>query len=145
MLIGSTDGGDVRALWNHDPNHVLGRTKNGSLSLVEDAVGLAVSIRPPETQMARDALVLIERGDVSQMSFGFRTLSDRWHLEKGEEIRELVEVKLFDVSPVTFPAYPQTDVALRSLQAWREAHPEMGRDPGWLRRRLALQERLDRG
>lgn len=134
-------GDDIRALWNHDSSHVLGRTKNGSLSLVEDAVGLAITIRPPDTQMARDALVLIERGDVSQMSFGFRTISDRWHIEEAQEIRELVEVKLFDVSPVTFPAYPQTDVALRSLDAWRQAHPRMGRHPDVLRRRLALREK----
>lgn len=105
---------DVRALWNHDPNFVLGRKKNGTLSLSEDDVGLRVKISPPETSFAADVVEMIRRGDVDQMSFGFRTITDKWRKQDGETIRELVEVDLFDVSPVTFPAYPQTDVSARS-------------------------------
>src|SRR5262245_47373863 len=104
---------DVRALWNHDPNFVLGRNKNGTLTLREDKVGLVSEIDFPETTFARDIFQSIKRGDVDQMSFGFRTVTDNWRMEKGETVRELVEVQLFDVSPVTFPAYPQTDVAAR--------------------------------
>lgn len=114
-----TLGADVRALWNHDPNHVLGRSKSGTLRLREDEVGLAIEIDPPDTAMARDLVTLIERGDVSQMSFGFRTVTDSWRMLDGEPVRTLEEVELFDVSPVTFPAYPETDVAVRSLEAWR--------------------------
>lgn len=115
---------DVRALWNHDPNHVLGRTTSKTLSLREDPIGLAIDIVMPDTQMARDLLVVIDRGDVSQMSFAFRTITDSWHTENGQTIRTLKEVELFDVSPVTFPAYPDTDVGVReaalgSLRAWQ--------------------------
>lgn len=111
---------DIRALWNHNPDYVLGRNKAGTLKLAEDDRGLAVAIMPPDTQWARDAMVSIDRGDVSQMSFGFYTVSDDWnHPEDGDSRalaeRELVECKVFDVSPVAFPAYPATDVAIRAL------------------------------
>src|SRR5262245_46638922 len=105
---------DVRALWNHDPNFVLGRNKNGTLNLREDKIGLVSEIDFPNTSFARDVFESIRRGDVDQMSFGFRTVTDNWRMEKGETVRELVEVDLFDVSPVTFPAYPQTDIAARA-------------------------------
>jgi HK97 family phage prohead protease len=105
---------DVRALWNHDPNYVLGRNKNGTLMLREDKVGLVSEIDFPNTTFARDVFESIRRGDVDQMSFGFRTVTDSWRMEKGQTVRELIEVDLFDVSPVTFPAYPQTDLAARA-------------------------------
>jgi HK97 family phage prohead protease len=109
---------DIRALWNHDPNWVLGRTKAGTLRLAEDDKGLAIEIDPPETQWAQDLAVSIRRGDVSQMSFGFIAIKDDWlnitggRGQKTAE-RTLLECKLFDVSPVTFPAYPQTSVKVR--------------------------------
>ncbi len=107
---------DIRALWNHNPDHVLGRNKAGTLRLREDDQGLAVEIDPPDAQWARDLCASIERGDISQMSFGFDCLTDSWDLEDGEDMRTLGKVKLYDVSPVTFPAYPDTDVATRSLE-----------------------------
>lgn len=107
---------DIRALFNHDENHVLGRNVAGTLRLNEDETGLAVEIEPPDTQTARDLVTSIKRGDVSQMSFAFRTLTDEWHLEDGDEIRVLIKVQLFDVSPVTFPAYTETDVSLASAR-----------------------------
>lgn len=108
---------DVRALFNHDPNYVLGRNTAGTLTLEEDKKGLAISIDPPDTQWARDLTTSIERGDINQMSFGFRTIKDQWTTPKegNDNQRELLEVELFDVSPVTFPAYPQTDVGVRSV------------------------------
>lgn len=112
---------DIRALWNHDPNFVLGRRKNGTLELEEDDQGLQVRIHPPATSFASDLLETIKRGDVDQMSFGFRTITDDWRHEDGEVLRELVEVQLFDVSPVTFPAYPQTDISAREARAFFEA------------------------
>ncbi len=112
----SIKNGDVRALWNHDPNYVLGRTKSGTLRLEEDDRGLKIEIDPPDTQWARDLMVSIQRGDVDQMSFGFRVLKDEWdRREDGTIIRTLIDVELFDVSPVTFPAYPQTSVAVRDM------------------------------
>lgn len=109
---------DVRALWNHNSDMVLGRTKSGTLRLKEDEIGLRIEVEPPEAQWARDAVVTIERGDVDQMSFGFNTMRDYWYQEDGgggRLIRELLEVRLFDVSPVTFPAYPDTTVQVREL------------------------------
>jgi HK97 family phage prohead protease len=109
---------DVRALWNHNSDMVLGRTKSGTLRLKEDEIGLRIEVDPPGAQWARDAVVTIERGDVDQMSFGFNTIQDHWLQEDGgggRLIRELVEVRLFDVSPVTFPAYPDTTVQVREL------------------------------
>lgn len=108
---------DIRALWNHDPNYVLGRKSARTLRLEEDDKGLLTRIFPPSTQWARDLMHSIERGDVSQMSFGFQTIKDRWMPagEDGLPVRELLEVRLLDVSPVTFPAYQQTEVHVRAL------------------------------
>lgn len=110
---------DVRALFNHDANYVLGRNKAGTLSLSEDDRGLRVRIKPPDTQWSNDLLKSIERGDITQMSFAFRSLDEKWEKEDGEDVRVLERVQLFDVSPVTFPAYADTDIALRSLTAHR--------------------------
>ena len=106
---------DVRALWNHNADYPLGRTRSGTLTLNEDARGLAFAIRPPDTQYARDLLVSMNRGDVDQMSFGFTTVRDRWEQKGGQVVRTLLEVELFDVSPVTYPAYPQTSASVRSI------------------------------
>lgn len=108
---------DIRALWNHDTNFVLGRKSARTLRLEEDEKGLLSRIFPPPTTWASDLMTSIERGDVSQMSFGFQAIKDHW-LEPGKDglpVRELLEVRLFDVSPVTFPAYQQTEVHVRSL------------------------------
>ncbi len=107
---------DIRALWNHDPNYVLGRNKSGTLKLEEDDKGLRIEIEPPDTTFAKDLMESMRRGDVDQMSFGFVTKSDRWGMENGETIRELHEVDLFDVSIVTYPAYTATSANVRSVQ-----------------------------
>jgi len=103
---------DVRALFNHESNYVLGRTKAGTLALEEDERGLYIEIDPPDTQWARDLQVSIRRKDIDQMSFGFLVRKEAW--DKENSVRTLIEVDLIDVSPVTFPAYPQTDVKVRS-------------------------------
>jgi len=113
----SLESADIRALFNHDSNIVLGRNKAGTLRLSEDASGLAIEIDPPDTQAARDLMVSLQRGDINQMSFGFRTITDKWEKRDGEWLRTLREVELFDVSPVTYPAYAATDIAVRSMQA----------------------------
>jgi hypothetical protein len=123
---------DVRALFNHDANYVLGRNKAGTLKLKEDDLGLAIDIDPPDTQWARDLQESIRRGDISQMSFGFIVVKDTWEHNKNpnkESIRTLEEVQLFDVSPVTYPAYPQTSVAVRDyMNALKEAEEKQGED-----------------
>ena len=114
---------DVRGLWNHDPASILARTKSGTLKLSEDDRGLAFSMDVAETRVGNDLLVSIRRGDVDEMSFGFVMLDEAWEQEAGQELatRTLKQVRLLDVSPVSFPAYPGTDVnvAVRSLAAWR--------------------------
>ena len=124
-------GDDVRALFNHDPNIVLGRTRSKTLRISEDAKGLAIEIDPPATPAALALLESMRRGDISQMSFGFVTVKDAWDMIDGTAIRTLIEARLFDVSPVTYPAYPQTEVALRSLAEFRKLSetptlPDMG-------------------
>ncbi|QPM89374.1 HK97 family phage prohead protease [Pseudooceanicola algae] len=113
-------GGDVRALFNHDPNLVLGRTKSKTLSISEDQRGLRVEITLPNTSAARDLLENMRVGNVDQMSFGFRTIADEWNEVDGKLVRTLLEVRLLDVSPVTFPAYPQTEIAKRSMAEWNK-------------------------
>ena len=114
---------DIRALFNHDPNFVLGRNTAKTLTLAEDDTGLKTTIDPPDTQFARDLAVSIERGDITQMSFAFQVLEEEWKTgEKKElDLRTIKKVRLYDVSPVTFPAYQGTDIALRSQAAWRKA------------------------
>jgi len=113
---------DVRATVNHDPSFVLGRLKAGTLELEEDAKGLKVRIKPPDTQWVRDLLQSIKRGDIDQMSFAFRTIQDEWQVEDDQDLRILREVSLDDgdVSIVTYPACPDTTVALRSRERWEE-------------------------
>lgn len=106
------NGFDTRALFNHDDNIVLGRIKAGTLSLSTDDHGLKVRIKPP--QSAAGVVESIKRGDIDQMSFGFVSIKDEvTSRSDGTRLRELKEVKLYDVSPVTFPAYPTTEVQAR--------------------------------
>lgn len=112
-------GDDVRALIDHDSSRIIGRTKSGTLSIRDTRKGLRVEIRPPDTASGRDLVTSIKRGDLDGMSFAFRTVSDRWGTENEEAVRELLEADLRDVSVVAFPAYPQTEVALRSLAAFQ--------------------------
>ena len=119
------DTDDVRALFNHDPNFVLGRNRSKTLRMKEDSRGLAIECDMPDTQTIRDLVQApIERGDVSHMSFGFSVKpggQDWAKDDEGRNIRTLKNLRLFDVSAVTFPAYPQTDVGMRSFRAWTES------------------------
>lgn len=114
-------GADVRALVDHLPYRIIGRNKAGTLRLLADAHGLKCEIDPPDTSIGRDTVESLRRGDVDNMSFGFFVVTDDWRMVDGEVIRELIEVSLDggDVSVVTYPAYPDTQVAVRSLEANR--------------------------
>jgi len=107
---------DIRSLWQHDVNYVIGRNRSNTLRLWEDETGLAFEVFPPDTALVRDLVMApIERGDVNQMSFMFDAVQTNWIEAEGQPmIRELVEVRLYEVSPVTFPAYPSTDVSARA-------------------------------
>lgn len=113
---------DVYALWQHDSSFPLARKSKGTLRLAEDKRGLAVEIDLPATSYGRDAAEAVRSGLVDKMSFGFGVPEggDRLTDERSEDgypIRELTDVELYEVSPVTFPAYPDTQLSARSLEA----------------------------
>ena len=115
---------DVRCLFNHNANNVLARSQEGAgtLSLSVDSTGLKYSYATPNRSYARDLADAIESGDISQSSFGFTVAESIWVENDNEEIdlRQIKKVKqLFDVSPVTFPAYSDTTVAKRSHDAFK--------------------------
>jgi len=112
---------DVRALVNHQPSAILGRTRSGTLILREDARGLYFDVQIGDTQLGRDIRESVGRGDVDQCSFAFVCPpgGDRW--SEGGTKRQLIDVDLIDVSVVTFPAYEATSVAARSL--WPDGPP----------------------
>jgi len=111
--------GDIRALFNHDPNYVLGRTKAGTLELREDDNGLAFDIHAPDEPWVRSLIASIKRGDINQASFAFDAVQEEWSQNEKQPVRELREVKLYDVSPVTYPAYLETSTQAREMRALR--------------------------
>lgn len=109
--------GDIRSLWQHDSSCVLGRTTAGTLRLTNAEDGIYAESDPPDTAWARDALVSIERGDVSGSSFGFVVDEDEWLITANEVVRRVKRARLIEVSTVTFPAYPTTTAAVRDHAA----------------------------
>ena len=112
---------DIRMLFNHDPNLPLARNTisegPGSLRLSEDDVGLRDEADMTPTSYARDLATNIEAGVVTQQSFAFQAIDEEWSTDPdtGEESRELIVARVFDVSPVTFPAFTDTDASLRAV------------------------------
>lgn len=108
---------DVIAAWNHNPDHILGRTTSGTLALSIDSRGLAYVIDPPDTQLARDLIVSMKRKDIRSSSFAFITKRDQWtDNQDGTVSRRILEIgELIDVSPVTWPAYNAATSQVRSL------------------------------
>jgi len=108
---------DVRALWNHNTQYVLGRSKNGSLQLRADDKGLFATISLPNTQYANDLYELVTRGDIDQASFGFNIIDeDLEELASGGYRWRINEIDLHEISVVTFPAYENTTVQAREKQ-----------------------------
>jgi uncharacterized protein len=120
------ESSDIRALFNHDPNFVLGRKSSGTLTVEENQKGLRFEVTPPDTQIIRDLVIApIERGDVSGCSFSFNVAKDgdKWSEQGDMYLREVLDVSaLGDVGPVTFPAYPSTNVSMRSTQDVYDSH-----------------------
>lgn len=125
---------DVRALFNHESSAILARSKNGvgSLRIGVDSVGLWYEFEAPDTQVGRDLLTSLRRGDVDQSSFSFTVSRDgqEWTETRDGDgpvifTRTIKRVsRLYDVSPVTYPAYPDATVALRSLEEFQKQAPE---------------------
>ena len=112
---------DVRALFNHNPDLILGRSTAGTLSLSVNDKGLEYRFTTPETTYGNDLMVSLDRGDITQSSFGFIVEEDDWGQdEEGNTIRTIKKVsRLLDVSPVTYPAYPEAKIAQRGFMNYR--------------------------
>jgi len=112
------DGPDVVALFNHDPSMILGRRSAETLILKEDGKGLSYDVTPGDTTVGRDVLEHVRRGDVVGSSFGFLVApaGEKTRKEGHILIRELHDVDLFDVGPVTNPAYEATSAKVRALE-----------------------------
>lgn len=112
---------DVRGLFNHDANHLLGRMSAGTMRLSIDRKGLRYEIDLPDTQSGRDVATSIERGDIPGSSFSFRVIRQAFHYNEDpnasdpeDDIRELLDVDVIDVGPVSFPAYASTTTGVRA-------------------------------
>lgn len=103
---------DIRALYNHNWDNVLGRTKAGTLSLSEDEKGLKFELDLPDTTVARDLATSMERGDINQCSFGFWITSETWDYDSEPALRTINEVELYEISIVSIPAYDDTEAEL---------------------------------
>lgn len=124
---------DIRALFNHEASAILARSKNGSgsLKIGVDETGLWYEFTAPDTQIGRDLVTSLQRGDVDQSSFSFSVSKDGQSWTETQEgdgpviyTRTISKVsRLYDVSPVTYPAYPDASVALRSLEQFQRKEP----------------------
>lgn len=134
---------DVRALWNHNADFPLGRTGNGTLTLRKDAQGLRFELRPdPNTFWGASAVAAVRRGDVTGMSFAFRLADggDTWARAEQDGLaqRTLLDTDLLEISPVSFPAYPQTSVQARAMVPDFESESD-GQAAGEIERQAAQQ------
>ncbi|RUS47558.1 HK97 family phage prohead protease [Cohnella sp. AR92] len=132
----SLESFDQRALWSHDTNQVLGRTKNGTLRLTEDDIGLRFEIDLPNSPLGDNAFESIKRGDVDGVSFGFQQRIEEWDdTDPDNIVRTIKEADLYEISPTGFPAYPDTEVAVRSVEDPYKSF----REDKLRRKRLALK------
>lgn len=121
---------DCRALFNHHPDHLLARQSSGTLRLSIDATGLAYEFDTPDTTMGNDLLVMIGRQDLKESSFAFTISEQVWEEtqteDDGWEYKRIIKKveRLYDVAPVTYPAYGDTTVAKRSLADWQTKNPK---------------------
>lgn len=142
-------GDDVRALWNHDPNFVLGRTTSGTLRIWEDENGLGYEVTLPNTSWARDLWELVARGDVRESSFAFTVADEAWDEGADGPVRTVKKIeRLYDVSPVTYPAYPATQAEARAVLERARAEGRLPppvaprRPPEWRRKAITLKTKL---
>lgn len=121
-------GDDVRVLFNHDPNYILGRTSAGTAGLSSTPRGLEYWVEIADTTMGRDVLTSAARGDINGSSVGMIVTSETWSKESGVEVRTINKASLLDVSPVTFPAYEGTTVQARDIESARASYEDMKKD-----------------
>jgi HK97 family phage prohead protease len=110
-----TDNPDVLCLRDHKQELLLGRTTSGTLTLTDDATGLRFSCSLPATSAGNDLAESLRRGDIDSCSFGFFTVKDSWLVnDNGDASRTLLDVDLFEISIVSFPAYEATSASIRT-------------------------------
>ncbi|MBH0323368.1 HK97 family phage prohead protease [Bacillus thuringiensis] len=132
---------DQLALWSHDYSQVLGRTKNGTLRLFEDEIGLRFELDLADTTLGDDTYKTIKRGDVDGVSFGFQMVKEEWDESDPDNIvRSVTKAKLVEISPVAFPAYPDSQVSARSHDPYKQFVDE--RNQKDLRKKLILKTYL---
>ncbi len=123
---------DIRALFNHNTDNIVGRKSSGTLRLQEDVVGLRYEIDPPDTSAGRDLVESIRRKDIRGSSFLFVVRRQTWGQDPTDEnidLRELLDVQVFELGPVTFPQYEETEAGIRSRRdAGRDENPKLGLD-----------------
>lgn len=120
------EGVDIRALVDHDSGKILGRLSAGTLRIERDQYGLAIELTPPDTTAGHDIVESINRRDVTGGSFAFRPIGEAegwWDFKADPPVRTIRDMLVREVSIVTFPAYPQTAIALRSLSIYRHGAP----------------------
>jgi HK97 family phage prohead protease len=111
------EGRSIKALWNHNSDFPIGSTDSGTLTLVEDDIGLRFELSPIATSTGNDAIEAVRSGVVKGVSFGFRTIKDEWDFSDDTmAIRTLAEVELIEISPTPFPAYTATSISARSVE-----------------------------
>ncbi|WP_456273623.1 HK97 family phage prohead protease [Bacillus sp. AK031] len=108
----SISNGDVRALYNHNWDKVLGRTKSGTLRLSEDERGLKFEVDLPDTTAGRDLEISMDRGDIDQCSFGFYVTDESWNYNEEPAVRTINEVELYEITILALPAYEDTEAHL---------------------------------
>ncbi|PHD85485.1 HK97 family phage prohead protease [Bacillus toyonensis] len=132
---------DQLALWSHDYSQVLGRTKNGTLRLFEDEIGLRFELDLADTTLGDDTYKTIKRGDVDGVSFGFQMVKEEWdESDPDNVVRSVTKAKLIEISPVAFPAYPDSQVSARSHDPYKQFVDE--RNQKDLRKKLILKTYL---
>ena len=127
-------GANVRALYDHESSALLGTTRGGTLKLKEDAQGLAFELALPSTTHGNDLAILVDRGDVSACSFGFKVRDggERWELRGAQTVRELLDVELYEITLTANPAYPDTSVAMRNKPVLDIKVRDLGHGILWL-------------
>ncbi|HEY5056223.1 MAG TPA: HK97 family phage prohead protease [Acidobacteriaceae bacterium] len=109
-------GADVLCLRDHIPANLLGRTKSKTLALTDSPEGLRFVCKLPKNSQGSDLAESVDRGDLDANSFGFSTIEDKWLCDAaGNVVRTLIAVDLYEISPCSFPAYPSSEVSIRSL------------------------------
>lgn len=118
---------DVIALHSHDFARIVGRMNAGTLNLRSDTKGLHFENRLPDTGDGRDLAVQIDRGDIAGMSFGFRATKQEWDDEVEPPRRTILKAELYEITYTAIPAYPDTEVGMRSLEKLRDERREHNR------------------